>query len=211
MRRLDPISFDDGLQTLVGRDADLAGVLDRFGRPNNWGYPPGFTVLVRLILEQSVSLASARAVYGRLKTRAGEVTPAALVALTVEELQGLGLSRQKAAACRHLAQAVAAGRLDLEALSAVDAATVRERLTAVKGIGPWTADVYLLRYLGHPDIWPVGDVAIRAALQDVKRLADRPTPRQARTLGDTWRPWRSVAACLLWHLYSCTRRTVASP
>ena len=206
MQRLNPTTFGEGLRVLVGRDPDLAAVLSRFGRPANWGYPPGFAILVRLILEQSVSLASARAVYRRLETRAGQVTPAALLALTVEAMQGLGLSRRKAATCHYLAAAVAAGRLDIESLPAMDASAVRDQLTAVKGIGPWTADVYLLRYLGHPDIWPVGDVAIRAALQDVKRLAARPTPHQAETLGDPWRPWRSVAACLLWQHYSCARR-----
>jgi DNA-3-methyladenine glycosylase II len=161
---------------------------------------------VRIILEQQVSLASARAIYARLRGGAGRVTPDALLALGVRRVRGLGLTRQKAAYVLALAEEVRGGGLDLRALGAADDATAHAALVRLNGIGRWTADIYLLMALGRPDVWPKGDIALERTLRDVKRLRARTSPERLERIAESWRPHRSVAARMLWHHYLRRKR-----
>src|SRR5262249_2554329 len=151
-----------------------------------------------IILEQQVSLASARAAFRRLKA-AIPVTPEHLLTLSDAELKRIGFSRQKTAYARHLATAIVERRFDPRALNKLHDEGVRESLIALKGIGHWTADIYLLMCLRRPDIWPSGDLALAVSAQKVKRLAERPGPADLMELAEGWRPWRAVAARILWH------------
>ena len=188
-------------RALAERDRDLARVLERHGPPPLWAREPGFHTLVLIILEQQVSLASARAAFGRLERLASPLTPRSLLALGDAELRAAGFSRQKTAYCRHLASLVSAGELDIEGLARLPDEEARAALLRVKGVGPWTADIYLLMALRRPDVWPTGDLALAAAAQEVKRLPARPTSAALDRLAESWRPFRAVAARLLWHHY----------
>ncbi len=186
---------------LAERDADLAGVVQRYGPPPLWSRPPGFATLVRIILEQQVSLASAMAAFNRLQIAAGELTPPAFLQFSDAELKSFGFSRQKARYCRLLAEELARGALDLDRLAELEDAAVRGRLVELKGIGPWSADIYLLMALRRPDIWPRSDLALLIAVGRLKKLPAPPTPQEFEQIGEAWRPWRSVAARLAWFEY----------
>ncbi|HYG11402.1 MAG TPA: hypothetical protein VD835_15755 [Pyrinomonadaceae bacterium] len=198
---LDAKSYAAGLRDVAGRDPDLARLLAEFGTPPTWFREPGFPTLVHIILEQQVSLASARAAFARLLSLASPLTPERFLALHDAQLKGAGFSRQKILYGRHLAEAVAVGRLSLEALGGMDDAEVKAALTRVKGIGSWTADIYLLMSLRRPDAWPAGDLALAVAMQEVKRLPSRPAPLELTAHAEAWRPWRAVGARLLWNYY----------
>jgi DNA-3-methyladenine glycosylase II len=190
-----------GLGFLAQRDPVLGDVLARLGPPPLWARPPGFGTLVHIILEQQVSLASARAAFVRLQAAADPLTPAAFLRLDDATLKAIGFSRQKMRYARHLAEALSDGRLDLAALAALDDDAVRARLQAIKGIGPWSAEIYLLMALRRADAWPAGDLGLAVAAQELLGLAQRPTPLTLAELAEGWRPWRAVAARLLWHHY----------
>jgi DNA-3-methyladenine glycosylase II len=200
-------SMQDGLAVLAQQDRDLAGVLERLGPPPLWARPPGFGTLVYIILEQQVSLASAKAAFDRLTAAAGSLTPVRFLELDDATLRTIGFSRQKSAYSRHLAEALVAGTLDLDALPMLDDDAVRAQLQALKGIGPWSAEIYLLMALRRADAWPAGDLALAVAAQEVKGLAQRPDPATLTALAEGWRPWRAVAARLLWHHYLSRRPT----
>jgi DNA-3-methyladenine glycosylase II len=140
-----------------------------------------------------------------LQSAVSPLTPEGFLTLDDATLKAIGFSRQKTGYGRALAQAIVGKQLDLAALESMDDQAVRARLCALKGIGPWSADVYLLMALRRPDIWPTGDIALATAAQDVKHLAARPTPSELEQIGAAWRPWRSVAARLLWHQYLSSR------
>ena len=186
---------------LTARDADLAGIVARHGRPPLWDREPGFATLLHIVLEQQVSLASARAAFDRLRIAADPLGPSRFLALTDPELLAIGFSRQKARYGRALAAAVDSGALDLDGLGTLDDEAVHAALQAIPGIGPWTSTIYLLMVLGRPDVWPVGDIALAASVADVKGLARRPDATEMAGLGEAWRPWRSVAARLFWQDY----------
>lgn len=194
-------SLHVAVDELARRDPDLARIVDRIGPPPLWAREPGFPTLVLLILEQQVSLASARAAFNRLEAAIGAVTPAGMLSLSDDELRGVGFSRQKSGYARALASAIQSGEFAFDSLAELDDDGVRRALTARKGIGPWTAEIYLLMVLRRPDAWPVGDLALATAAQQVKGLAQRPTPADLTALAEGWRPWRAVAARLLWHHY----------
>ncbi|MFM7171422.1 MAG: DNA-3-methyladenine glycosylase family protein [Caldilinea sp.] len=206
MALLSEANLPDAVDELAAQDADLARLVSVVGYPPLWAREPGFATLVLMILEQQVSLASARATFVRLESVAGEITPAALLALDAPQLRAAGLSRQKSGYVHGLAAAVEQGHFDPELLTALDDQSVRTRLTALKGIGAWTAELYLLMALRRPDAWPAGDLALASALQQVKRLEQRPTAALQIALAAPWRPWRAVAARLLWQFY-LTRRS----
>jgi DNA-3-methyladenine glycosylase II len=205
------IALDEGtlraaLTELAARDPALGGVVERFGPPPLWAREPGFPTLVLLILEQQVSLASARAAYDRLLAMTGDPpTPAGLLALTDGELLAAGFSRQKARYARALAAAVASGSLDVHRLAALDDDAVDAALTALPGIGPWTATIYRLMVLGRPDAWPIHDIALAQAYAELHGLEVRPRAEEMTALADGWRPWRAVAARVLWHYYLSVR------
>lgn len=196
---------DDALtravRLLARRDPDLRGVVKKFGPPPMWARESGFSTLLHIILEQQVSLASARAAHTKLLEIASPLTPALFLELDDATLKAVGFSRQKALYGRELARSIVEGLLDLDALSLMDDAAVRSELIKIKGIGRWTADIYLLMVLRRPDIWPAGDLALAVAAQKVKRLVSRPTQEDLDQMSNAWKPWRAVAARILWHYY----------
>jgi DNA-3-methyladenine glycosylase II len=194
-------SFAQGVIELTRRDADLARIFQRLGAPPTWFRKPGFPTLVHIILEQQVSLASAQAAFDRLQEAASPLSPANFLMLDDPTLKAIGFSRQKAAYSRELAESILDGSLDLDALEQMEDDTVRSELLQIKGIGPWTADIYLLMALRRPDVWPSGDLALTKAMQSAKRLASRPTPGQMSEIALRWRPWRGIAARILWNDY----------
>jgi DNA-3-methyladenine glycosylase II len=193
------------VRRLAARDVDLRTTVERFGSPPLWDRPSGFPTLVHIILEQQVSLASAAAAFGRLEARLGTLTPAGFLELTDAELLGIGFSRQKARYARALASAVEDATLDIGGLGALDDEAVERELVALPGIGPWTATIYRLMVLRRPDAWPASDIALAQSLAEVRGLAERPSPGDMLAIAETWRPWRAVAARILWHGYLETR------
>jgi DNA-3-methyladenine glycosylase II len=166
-----------------------------------WGRSPGFSTLVKIILEQQVSLASAASMYRRLRSNVTPFRPHRFVELGEPHFRSLGVTRQKTSYCLHLAECVATGGLNLRALAKLDDDQVRNALMQVKGIGSWSADIYLLMALRRADIWPVGDLALVTAVTKLKKLRKPPTINEFLKMGDKWRPYRSVAARMLWQYY----------
>jgi DNA-3-methyladenine glycosylase II len=198
---LTSATLAQAVEWLAERDPALAHVVQQYGLPPLWPREPGFPTLLHIILEQQVSLASARAAFERLCAAVTPLTPQRFLTLNDAQLKAIGFSRQKTRYGRELAAAVLAGQLDLERLAELDDETVRVELKQIKGIGDWTVDIYLLMVLRRPDAFPPGDLALLAAVQQVKRLATRPTPAELSALAESWRPYRAVAARLLWHFY----------
>lgn len=164
--------------------------------------PPGFETLARILIGQQLSVASASAIWGRVEQGLGDVTAEAVIACTDDELRGMGLSRPKQKYLRASAQAVADGSLDFRKLGRMDDAAAAEMLVAVKGIGPWTADIYLLSGLGRPDVFPAGDLALQAAAQRLMNKRKRPDADGLTKIAKRWQPHRGVAARILWAYYS---------
>jgi DNA-3-methyladenine glycosylase II len=206
LSRLTRRSLLGATRKLAARDPDLAGVVETFGPPPLWAREPGFHTLIHIILEQQVSLVSAKAAYDRLLVATGRLAPERFLSLRDDELKAIGFSRQKTRYGRGLAEAILYGRLDLALIETLDDAEAKARLITVKGIGSWTADIYLLMGLRRPDTWPSGDLALAVAVQRVKRLRKRPTPERLQKVGEAWRPWRAVAARILWHYYLSSPR-----
>ena len=202
---LTEASLAAAVDHLAARDPVLAASVQRHGRPPLWARDPGFPTLVHIVLEQQVSLASARAAFDRLRAEADPLTPSAFLALDDAQLLVIGLSRQKARYGRELARAILDGRLDLDTLPLLDDDAVDARLTAVPGIGPWTATIYRLMVLGRPDAWPSHDMALAQAVADLRGFDRRPGTAEMAELADSWRPWRSAAARILWHHYLSER------
>ncbi len=198
---LTPEKLARAAKRLAARDPDLARLLRDDGVPPMWSRRPGFSCLTHMILEQQVSLASARACFDKLRAMTGRLTPRSFLSLTDAQLKRAGFSRQKAEYCRGLAEAVRSRRLDLKRLHRRSDDEVQAGLTVLKGVGVWTAEVYLLMALKRPDVWPVGDLALSVAAKDIKRLPRRPDPERLREVAEPWRPWRSVAARMLWQRY----------
>lgn len=206
IRRLDEINLRDAAHWLAERDEALARVLDRYGYPPLWFREPGFSTLVHMILEQQVSLASANAAFQRLSERLGEVSPETLLRLDDDSLKQIGFSRQKTQYARLLAQSVLEGSLVFDAFSGLEDEAVRQILTRQKGIGLWTADIYLSECLLRPDILPRGDIALLEAFRVLKGLSVRPTHPELEAGTAHWRPLRSAGIRMLWHFYLCERR-----
>jgi len=199
--RIDERELARGVRALASRDADLRRVVDRFGPPPLWAREPGFPTLVQIILEQQVSLASGRAAYARLLRAAGAMTPGRIAPLRDADLAGAGLTRQKSGYIRGIAQTIVRGKLDLAYIETLDDDAARAELIKLKGVGPWTADIYLLMALGRPDVFPSFDLALAVAMRQVKRLRKLPHAERQREISESWRPWRAVSARLLWHHY----------
>jgi DNA-3-methyladenine glycosylase II len=206
MTRLHPPGFPHpppearaALALLVARDPDLAGIEAAAG-PLPWRKrSDGFPGLLQVIMGQQISNQAAGAIWRRLALLPGALDPAGLLALDDAALRGAGLSRPKIAHARALAEAFANGRLDAAFLAGLDDAAAVTAIAAVRGMGPWTAEVYLLFALERPDVFPAGDVALAASVADLKRLPARPGPVALRALAAQWQPWRALAARLLWH------------
>ena len=197
--------FNLALEELKGQDKDLEAALLKFGPPPMWKREPGFPSLVQIILEQQVSLASARAAFRRLQQTVPELTPHEFLKLDDKTLKKIGFSRQKARYVRILSEALKEGALDLEGLKKLDDGQARKELLKLTGIGPWTADIYLMMALRRPDIFPSGDLALATAVQEVKKLKTRPSPQKLEDFSQKWKPWRAVAARICWHYYLSKR------
>jgi len=184
---------------ILGRSYEL------YGTPPLWARKPGFATLLQIILEQQVSLASAKACYDKLAKRVASVTPEKLLASTDAELKRDGFSRQKTAYARHLSEAILEKRVDLERLNLLDDVQVKHELIKLKGVGEWTSDIYLLMALCRPDVMPKGDIALHTAWH---KLSGEPKPHADGFLeiATRWQPYRSVAARMLWHFYLSERR-----
>ena len=191
-------------KTLASRCPHLAVVYEKYGPPPLWDREPGFATLLQIILEQQVSLASAKACFDKLGRRVGDVTPESLLSSSDAELKKDGFSRQKTAYARHLAEALLEKRIDLNSLYALSDAEVKIELTKLKGVGEWTSDIYLLMAMLRPDVMPKGDIALHTAWH---KLSDdpRPTSDEFLVIAARWKPYRSVAARLLWHFYLSER------
>jgi DNA-3-methyladenine glycosylase II len=203
---LDQARLRSATAILAERDPDLGGIVARLGPPPLWDRRPGYATLVAIVLEQQVSLRSGAAAFERLRIAAGRVEPGAIVRLTEAGARAAGLTRQKARYVVALAEAELDGGFDAAALAGVDDDEARDRLTRLVGIGRWTADIYLLMALGRRDVWPDGDLALAAAMRCAKGLATLPSGETQRRVAEAWRPWRAVAARLLWHAYLAGER-----
>ncbi len=186
---------------LASTDADLAAIIKTYGYPPFWSRPNTFETLVHIILEQQVSLASALSALNKLKERLQELTPARLLLLTDEEMRACYVSRQKSRYLKYLAEALLSGQLNLVELEELPDDIIRAKLIAMKGIGHWTADVYLMFVLQHPDVFPIGDLAAINALKRVKNLSPGVTKEEILAIVDKWRPYRTISAMVLWHFY----------
>jgi DNA-3-methyladenine glycosylase II len=203
---LDRDRLETAVQILAERDPDLGGILDRLGTPPLWDREPGFATLIAIVLEQQVSLQSGAAALERLRRAAGSIDPEAIARLGEEDARAAGLTRQKARYVVALAEATLGGRFDATGIARASDDDARAQLTALLGIGRWTADIYLLMALGRPDVWPDGDLALATAMRRAKGLAALPGPVAQQGIAEAWRPWRAVAARLLWHAYLAGER-----
>lgn len=186
---------------LAKTDADLGRIITAYGYPPLWTRPNTFESLVHIILEQQVSLASALSALNKLKERLPELTPENILSLTDQELRECYISKQKIIYTRSLAEAILSGQIDLERFSQLDNEEVRNALTKLKGIGNWTADVYLMFVLSRADIFPIGDLAAVNALKRVKSLSADTTNYEILDISEKWKPYRTVASMMLWHYY----------
>lgn len=193
------------VDALVADDPAMGRAVKLAGRPRMRARPAGFPALLQIMTEQQLSVASAKAIWQRVEAGLGEVTPRALLRRSQAELRAMGLSGQKIRYGRDLAEAVETRRLDLNALHDMPEEEAIAMLTAAKGIGRWTAEIYLLFGLGRPDILPGGDLALQAAFQHLHALEQRPAERQLREVGEVWRPHRSAASLVLWTYYRHVR------
>jgi DNA-3-methyladenine glycosylase II len=201
----------NNFETLVGllcqRDEHLAQIVHTHGMPPMWTRPNSFATLVLTILEQQVSLAAAFAAYKKLESAIGEPTPEKILALRNEDLRACYFTRQKTGYVQGLAAAVWNGTIDLKRYETAPDDAIRHELIQLKGIGHWTIDVYLLHALQRTDIFPIGDIALVAALRDVKSL-DKTTAKETMlVIAEPWRPYRSIASMMLWHHYLSKRKT----
>ncbi|HKJ54739.1 MAG TPA: hypothetical protein VJ978_02020 [Nitriliruptoraceae bacterium] len=202
---LDRNAFDATVTTLVAADPDLAAVVDAHGRPGFWSRPATFATLVLLILEQQVSLASGKAVFDRLRAEVGAVTPRTVAEFGQPGLRAVGTTRQKASYVADLANGILTGDVDWGAIVHGDRGECRRALVDVRGIGPWTADVWLLSCRRLPDEWPIGDRALQVGVAEVVGADEPLVGDDLVVVGRRWAPHRSSAARLVWHAYLADR------
>jgi DNA-3-methyladenine glycosylase II len=186
---------------LSRRDPDLKFILKTYGHPPVWTRTNSFATLIHIILEQQVSLASARAAFYKLKEKIGAITPQKLIALSDVEMKACYFSRQKMIYARHLAEAIISKQIRLKKISSLDDEEIRIHLKQIKGIGDWTVDVYLLFALQRANVFPIGDLAMMNALKEVKNLPLHTSKEEIIELAKVWQPYRSIATMLFWHYY----------
>jgi DNA-3-methyladenine glycosylase II len=201
MPRYTKTALRRDIRSLAEVDADMAETLQRFGYPELRSREPGFEALLRAIVGQQVSIAAAAAIWGRLQAAVVPLEPEILLARSEEALRAAGLSRQKIAYARGLAGDIVDGRIRLERLPRMSDEEAIETLTMLKGIGRWTAEVYLLFALGRADMFPADDLALMAAAGHMKGHDERPDRAGVLEIAEVWRPWRGAAAHMLWHYY----------
>ena len=201
LRPLTQQTLAQAARELAARDQLLANIHATYGDPPLWQRATGFRTLVHIILEQQVSLSSAKSMLLRLEREIQPFTPGRFVELGEAHFRGLGVTRQKSAYLVHLGETIASGRLGLRGLSRLSDDQALVRLTAIKGIGLWSANIYLLMAMRRADIWPAGDLALAVAVKELKGLATRPSPQELEEIAEQWRPHRAVAARMLWQYY----------
>lgn len=206
MRRIEcQDDIDAGLAALRDLDPRLDAVMEIAGPVPLRLRPPGFEGLARIIVAQQISVGAAEAIWNRFAATLGAVTPEAYLDATPEALRAAGLSQPKVRTLGAIAEACAGGAIDLAAVAEMPAEVAHVEMTRLKGVGPWTADIYLLFCAGHPDIWPAGDLALQNAVQDAFTLEARPAEKPCRAIAEAWAPWRGVAARLFWAYYRVRR------
>lgn len=193
----------DQLSALAEKDPQVKTALDTVGFPPERVRDQSFAIFLRVIVGQQLSVKAAASIYSRIEDLVGEdMGPDAFDGVDDDALRALGLSKQKIAYTRSLCETVNNGTLDIERLPQMSDEEAVESIIAVKGLGVWSAHMYLLSSLGRPDIWPVGDLAVRVGVGRIVELADRPNEKQTQEIGERWRPFRSAMALLAWHYYS---------
>lgn len=207
MTPLTEKSLARAARELAARDEMLRAIHAAHGDPPLWRRPTGFPTLVHIILEQQVSLSSAKAMLVRLEAAIQPFTAERFIEVGVDGFRSLGVTRQKSAYLVHLAGSIVNGELSFARLGRMRDEDARVVLTKIKGIGAWSADVYLLMAMRRADIWPAGDLALAVAMQELKNLIKRPGPDELERLAESWRPYRAVAARMLWQYYLSHRRT----
>lgn len=190
---------------LAAKDEKLNFIFRNYGTPPLWKRKANFATLIHIILEQQVSLASALTAFNKLKEKIGAITPEKVLSLSDEEMKAAHFSRQKIAYARCLAKAILEKRIDLNYLNALPDEEVKNELKKLKGIGDWTADIYLLMAMSRADVMPKGDLALLAAWQKLNKLHLKPEREKFLQIAEKWKPLRSVAARLLWHFYLTER------
>jgi DNA-3-methyladenine glycosylase II len=206
MDALTEVTLGKAARLLARRDQYLAAILKQHGPPPLWARRPGFSTLVKIILEQQVSLASAAALFNRLRQNTVPFHPVRVLELGEVHLKSLGLTRQKTSYCLHLAESLVDKRLRLAQVARMSDAEAKAALMEIKGLGAWSADVYLLMALRRPDIWPVNDLALEIAITKLQQLPNRVNAKQLLQMAEAWRPYRSVAARMLWQYYLARRK-----
>ena len=201
----DETNFKTHCTKLAKVDTDLKHIIYTHGYPPLWKRKNGFETLIHIILEQQVSLASAKAALNKLKEKIGTVTPHKILSLPDAELKACYFSRQKIIYARHLSQAIISKQLSLKKLALSSDDIVRAELKKIKGIGDWTVDVYLMMVLQRTDLFPLGDIALVNSMKEVKNLSKHTTKDELLLLAENWKPYRTIAAFILWHSYLCKR------
>ena len=199
-------TFHRRCDALAKKDKHLKEIISTHGYPPMWQRKPNFETLIHIILEQQVSLASAKAALNKLKEKTGTITPKKLLTLTDAELHACYFSRQKTIYARHLARAIVNGELSMRKIMSLEDDAIRNELKKIKGIGDWTVDIFLLMGLQRTDIFPLGDLAVINSLKKVKQLPHRTTKEDILLIAEKWKPHRSVAAMILWHSYIIDRK-----
>jgi DNA-3-methyladenine glycosylase II len=203
--------LDAALASLLEVDPRFSRILSIAGRPPLRRRPDGFAGLASIVVAQQLSTASARAILGRLTAVFDPLDHSAILRARRDKLARLGLSAPKIRTLKGIAKAIDEGDLDLAALITLPADEAHRVLTALHGIGPWSADIYLLFCLGHADAWPAGDLALQEAVRLAFSLKTRPTTKAMGPLAEGWRPWRGAAACLLWSYYRVSKQREGAP
>jgi DNA-3-methyladenine glycosylase II len=203
--------LDLAIGRLVDSDPRFGQVLSMAGRPPLRRRADGFAGLASIIVAQQLSTASAKAIWGRLTAAFDRLDHTAVLRARTAKLARAGLSAGKIRTLKAIAKAIDRGELDLPALVGRPADDVHDALTAVHGIGPWTADIYLLFCLGHADAWPAGDLALQEAARLLLALPARPSAKDMQPLAEAWRPWRGAAACMLWNYYRVAKERDGAP
>jgi DNA-3-methyladenine glycosylase II len=206
IKTLDENTLIIACEELSCKHYELAEIFQTYGTPPLWEREKGFATLIHIILEQQVSLASAKACFDKLSAKLIEITPENLLKLNDAELRSIGFSRQKTAYTRNLADAILTNKINLENLETLADEEVKIELKKLKGIGDWTADIYLLMSLLRPDVMPKGDLALHVAWKNLNNLPHRPTSDEFLEIAERWKPHRAVAARLLWHFYLCEKK-----
>jgi DNA-3-methyladenine glycosylase II len=203
--------LDHAIARLVDADPRFGAILSQAGRPPLRRRADGFAGLASIVVSQQVSRASANAIWDRLVAACDPFDHTAVLRARAPKLVRAGLSAAKIRTLKAIAKAIDLGELDLPSLMQMPADEAHATLTAVHGIGPWTADVYLLFCLGHADTWPAGDLALQEAARLLLALKTRPTSKEMGPLAECWRPWRGAAACMLWSYYRITKQRDGAP